>query len=135
MYIHCRMEKLDCSGCCEASHVKWNSPILAGTLKVNVSVLLLSLASPDESSLVSLCETSKRSLEHFSLNFLLSFHSMRVYSECAEIRSGIFAPTAVVRSETKLCESIIIRLSQCNTSQRRNVAARHVLYHAWWFQR
>jgi hypothetical protein len=94
----------------------------AGTLTVNVSVLLLSLASPDESSLVSFffplicCEMSWR-------------HSSPLCSPL-EIRSGILAATTMVRPETEICKSIAIRLSECNTSSRGYLAARHLLHHA-----
>lgn len=53
----------------------------------------------------------------------------------SEIRGGISAPTAMVWSETEVRESIALWISKCHSSSRGHLAARHVLYHAWWLQR
>jgi hypothetical protein len=107
--------------------------LISGTLTVNVSVLLLSLASPDESSLVSFTSCFQLSIRklQYQCRFILKPFLYPYFSP--EIRSWIFAATTMVRSETEICKSIAIWLFECNTSSWRYLAARHVFHNAWWF--
>lgn len=101
---------------------------LLGTLTVNVSVLLLSLASPDESSLVSL------SLLFVIANFPSHLHFI---SLSVEIWGWISSSTTMVRPPTAILERIQFRLRvlECNSSLQWHLATWHIFHHAWRLQR
>jgi len=96
-------------------------------LLVNVSVLLLSLASPDESSLV---KEGKTKVRQFSTRVLKCF----CYRFRLEVWGGISATTAMVRPASTVLEPEPIRFPERHTPSRRHLVTGHVFHHARRFQ-
>lgn len=88
-----------------------------------MSVLLLSLASPDESSLVSFNQ-------NLPLSFLTWIKLVNKTRSFTEIRSGVPAAAAVVRSPAAVSQPVAVRLSERDPPPRGHLAARHLLHYA-----
>lgn len=110
---------------------------ISGTLTVNVSVLLLSLASPDESSLVSIphlctwkcvcvCVSGARMWCIYLTKKTRFHHRVNVI----EIRGGVPAAATMVRSAFALSQSLAVRVPERHPPSREHMAARHVFHHA-----
>lgn len=116
--------------------------LVAGTLTVNVSVLLLSLASPDESSLVGVIlgrelfivasSTNSCSSCLFSILvlFFFSLSPSSLSNHRTEIRGRVSAAAAVVRSAAPVRQPVPVRVSQRDTPPRRHLVTGYVLHHA-----
>lgn len=97
--------------------------MLSGPLLVNVSVLLLSLASPDESSLVKHSTLIR-------LHAAVHVSSFVFFPPRIEVRGGVFTATTMVRPSAAVLEPEQVRLSERHSPPRRHLGAGHVFHHA-----